>query len=175
MDPFARLSLEPTFDVDPRRLRAAWLRVAATTHPDAIGTVDSASLANDAYRALSDPIERAHALLRLHGQDHVLVDEVLRRALPDGFLLEMMEYRERADALDASDVVGRSELLAEAQSLRGASLAKISELFARFGDQAPMPDACREAAAAIVRELNVVRSFDRMIEQVERERGEPAT
>ncbi len=171
MDPFAQLSLPPTFDVSPRQLRTAWLRVAAAAHPDATGTVDAASAANDAYRSLLDPIERAQALLRRLGHGGVLEDDALRRAMPEGFLVEMMEYRERADAVDASDAAARHELLSEAKGRRDAALSRINASFGRVVDGGADEGARQAAAADIALELNVVRSFDRMIEQLERERG----
>jgi len=171
MDPFTQLSLPPRYDLDPRQLRAAWLRVAAAAHPDAEGTVDSASAANDAYRSLLDPIERAHALLRRLGLGGVLEDDALRRALPDGFLVEMVEYRERADAVDASDAAGRQVLLSDANGQRDAALARIAVSFARIVDEGADDRSRQSAAADVAQELNVVRSFDRMIEQLERERG----
>jgi len=171
MDPFTQLSLPPKFDVDPRQLRAAWLRVAAAAHPDATGTVDSASAANDAYRSLLDPIERAHALLRRLGLGGVLEDDALRRAFPGGFLLEMMEYRERADAFDASDAEGRHELLRDANGQRDAALARIAVSFGLLVEGGGDDRSRQSTAADIARELNVIRSFDRMIEQLERERG----
>lgn len=175
MDPFALLGLVPNFDHDPRTLRAAWLRQVARVHPDAEGTIDTASRANEAFRLLSDPSERAQSLLRHLGWIDVLDDEAARRALPDGFLLEMIEYRERADALDPSDRSAHAALLAEAHGQRDASLARISGSFKRLPFAAESSPASREEALAIMRELNVLRSFDRMIEQLEREHREPAS
>lgn len=171
MDPFSQLFLPPKFDIDGRQLRAAWLRVVAAAHPDATGTVDAASAANHAYRVLLDPIERAHALLRRLGHGGVLEDDALRRALPEGFLVEMMEYRERADAVDASDAEGRHELLSEANGQRDAALSRIAASFVRLVEGGGDDRSRQSTAADIARELNVVRSFDRMIEQLERERG----
>jgi hypothetical protein len=124
---------------------------------------------------LNDPSERALLLLRHLGWEEVLADETARRALPDGFLLEMIEYRERADSLDPSDRTARAALLAEAHGQRDASLARISEGFRRLPFAAGSSPSSRTEALAIVRELNVLRSFDRMIEQLEREHREPAS
>jgi len=159
-DPFALLGLDRRFDLDARALRAAWMRRIAAAHPDAEGAAAEAARLNEAQRALADPLSRAALLLRLAGAP--ATDE---RALPDGFLVEMMELREAADEARGDDV-RLDALAAEARARREAALAEIGEAFAA----APTPiDA---AAARRVRVgMNVVRSFDRMLEQLERERG----
>ena len=81
-DAFAVLGLEPSFEIAARDLRAAWMRRAAAAHPDAAGAVAESARVNDAMRVLSDPIQRAQALLELRG---VRLSEA--RALPRAFLL----------------------------------------------------------------------------------------
>ena len=156
---FQVLGIEARFDLSQRDLRAAWMRRAAVAHPDAAGAVDESARVNDAMRVLSDPIERALALLELRGAPEVDV-----RGLPQAFLLEMMELRERADEC-AGDPAAVAGLRAEAESRRGAAVAEIATILAGAGG-AGIDRACAEQVHA---QINVVRAFERMIEQLDRE------
>lgn len=158
---FQILGVEARFDVEPRELRAAWMRRAAAAHPDAAGGVDDSARVNDAMRILCDPIQRAQALLELRGAPEVDV-----RALPPEFLLEMMALRERADEC-AGDAARIEELRADAVARRDAAVAEIASAFARSGAGRIDDDVSRR----IAEEIGVVRSFERMIEQLDRELG----
>lgn len=155
-DAFAVLGLEPSFEIAARDLRAAWMRRAAAAHPDAAGAVAESARVNDAMRVLSDPIQRAQALLELRG---VRLSEA--RALPRAFLLEMMELRERADDA-AGDPAAGAALRAEAVERREAEIARIGALFAEIADGVG-------PIAAIEESILAVRAFDRMLEQLARE------
>jgi hypothetical protein len=76
----------------------------------------------------------------------------------------MMELRERAD-----EARGESSLLEplfrEARDGRSEALSAISNAFAGVE-----PDGCSVSRAQLIRaKLNVVRAFDRMLEQLNRE------
>jgi len=156
-DAFAALGLAPRFDIPARELRAAWMRRAARAHPDAAGAVDESARINDAMRILSDPIRRAEALLELRG---VRVAE--GRALPQAFLLEMMELRERADDA-AGDGAALAALRAEAVERREAAIAEMARVFADAGDDVAA------VSAPVEESILAVRAFDRMLEQLARE------
>lgn len=89
------------------------------------------------------------------------------RALPPGFLLEIMELRERADEVHG-DQEATLGLVAEASGRRQAALESIAGVF-RAARGRPMEPV---EALEIRTQLNVVRSFDRMLEQLARERGD---
>jgi hypothetical protein len=116
---------------------------------------------NDAMRVLSDPIQRAQALLELRG-----APEVEARSLPQGFLLEMMELRERADEC-AGDAVATARLRDEAASRRDAAVAEIAAIFAGSGAGSIAP----EHSGQVAEQINIVRAFERMLEQLDREAG----
>ena len=164
-DPFALLGIAPRYALDPAGLRAAWMRRAALAHPDADGGVDESAALNDAYRLLSDPIARALALLELRGAP--AGDD---RALPPGFLLELVELRERVDACVAASAEW-SAIRGEVVELRLRTLAEMGAAL----DAAPLdgrgidPDAAQSVRVAV----NVVRSYDRVLEQIDREAGGP--
>jgi DnaJ-domain-containing protein 1 len=155
-DPFDLLKLVPSFGIDPAAVRRARVRAVATADE---GSGDAARW-NDAQVALLDPFSRAEILLRRLG-----APEVDRRLLPDGFLLEMIELREEADAADAA---GRAALRARAEEARRAALGQVGAIF----DAALQGSGLSvETTEDIWRGLNAARSFDRMIEQLDRESG----
>jgi len=160
-DPFDALGLPVRFRLDAQELRRAWMRRISQAHPDAVGSVGEGTYANDAFRVLADPITRAQAVLvRLNapaGDD---------RAMPDGFLVAMMELREQADAAfgDANAV---AVLRKHAQGLRADAIERIAQCFESAGG----PPIAASAAQAIRVELNKLRAFDRMLEQLDREAG----
>lgn len=126
-DPFDALGLPPQFRLGAQELRRAWMRRLAQVHPDAVGTSEKGTCANDAFRVLSDPITRAQALLRrLKAPDG---DE---RAMPEGFLAEMMDLRERADAA-AGDPDALDALRSEAVASRERAIERIAVNFDAAG------------------------------------------
>lgn len=157
-DAFEILGMPVSFRLDPAEVRRRRVRALASlqSDPEAIG-VDPERF-NAAQAALLDPFSRAEILLaRLHAP---VVDG---RLLPDGFLLEMMEWREEADVADAE---ARTALRRTALERRRAALEAVGDAFAAALSSGA---ASREQAEEIRRSLNVVRSVDRMIEQLDRE------
>ncbi|MGH1347131.1 MAG: Fe-S protein assembly co-chaperone HscB [Nannocystales bacterium] len=118
MDHFERLGLPRQHALDRDTLETEYLARAANAHPDKVNQDDSsakrtameASAAiNEAYRTLRDPAKRAEYLVKLGGRDLDSSDpEVGAPKMPQAFLIEMIEHRERvaearsagADALD---------------------------------------------------------------------------
>ncbi len=133
------------------------MRKLAVAHPDAGGEVPHATILNDAFKALSDPLTRAEALLcamRAPTSDG--------RALPDGFLLHMMELRERLDA-SLGDAAVLAELAREGERMHLDASTRISDAFSDAGEV-----GLSTASAQVVREgINVLRAVGRMREQVE--------
>ena len=158
-DPFEVLGLPPRFRLDAQELRRAWMRRVSQVHPDAAGSVGDGTYANDSFRVLADPITRAQALLLRLGAPGG--DE---RAMPGGFLMEMMELRERADAA-SGDAIALASLRSHARETRSEAIERIALHFESVGE----PPMTASVAQAIRVELNVVRAFDRMLEQLDRE------
>lgn len=165
-DPFSILGLPRRFDLDAAAVQRAYLARAAMAHPDltsvelaegGAGAPDAAAL-NRAKAVLDDPEQRADALLTLLGGPTREAD----RTLPDGFLTEIMDIRERLDEAVASrDAAAAAELEAWAGRRRAAHVRAAGEMFAALPER-PTPDALR----AIRRELNAWRYIERMLEQV---------
>lgn len=159
-DPFSVLGLPPSFEIDAAAIESAYLQRAATSHPDLAGAGDaeeadaiSAEL-NDARQVLLDPEQRANALLTLRGGPSKEAD----KALPENFLLQMMETREQIeDALATHDADRVLEWKKWALDERASYVARVGGL---FRDQSP------SALNEIRRMLNAWRYIERLNEQL---------
>ncbi|MFN7020689.1 MAG: iron-sulfur cluster co-chaperone HscB C-terminal domain-containing protein [Phycisphaerales bacterium] len=163
-DPFVVLGLERRFDLSPAEVERAYLARAAGLHPDVVGAlgpdVEGAGPSEELNRArqvLKDPESRGNALLALLGGPAKEQD----RSLPDGFLAEMMEVRERMEAGGAAE---RERWEGWAEQRRSSHERNVRELFSRAagGETA---DSGHETLRAIRRELNAWRYIERMLEQ----------
>lgn len=158
-DPFDLLGLEARFDLEDDEIRRAYLARTAAAHPDSSDRSDDAehdsAALNEARRTLEDDERRANALLaRLGGPG---ADD---RSLPEGFLMEIMETRERIEsALESGDADARAACEAEAEERRRGHMARVGELFSKGADP--------ETLAAIRTELNAWRYAERLIEQLD--------
>lgn len=165
VDHFATFGMAPSFAVDTAALEAKYLDLQRVHHPDhaAAGTDAerrSASLrsaaVNEAYRVLRDPVRRAELLCRLGGIDLDVTDgERGAPAMPQGFLIDMIERRE---ALAESRGRGFAALDALRESVvveHDASLARAS---AAFGAR-----DIRKAAIALVER----RYFQRLVDEID--------
>lgn len=155
-DPFALLGLPRSFRMDLAAVRAAHLRRAAAIHPDrAAGDGEelvrrSADL-NEARRILVDPVARAEALLRLAGAS----DGSAEDAMDAGFLMELMELREAADAAaESGDPQRIAPLRADAETRRDAILSALASDF---------DDGGAAALVAARARLGSLRAIDRLV------------
>ncbi|MFN0132018.1 MAG: DnaJ domain-containing protein [Phycisphaerales bacterium] len=163
-DPFQALGLAARFDLDPVAIRAAYLARAAAAHPDIVGGDDEAARAmaalNDAKATLEDHERRAEALLLRLGGPTKEAD----RSLPEGFLAETLELRERIDddLASARGEEARATWARWAEAERREMVSRVAALFARAGST-PAPDALR----AVRTRLNAWRYLERLIEQLD--------
>lgn len=114
-------------------LTAAWRACSRRWHPDRFALSDpetretaewAASLANDAYRALANPFDRAGYLLLRHRGVRA---DALKGSAPAGLFAEMLEIQEvvedaleSADHCAAVDVLGRTKASLD-ERVRGLS------------------------------------------------------
>ncbi len=169
-DPFTLLGIGPGFDLDRASIDRAYRARAAAMHPDLAdpATAEEAAGAsaalNDARATLADPERRANALLAILGGPDASAD----RSLPDGFLMEMMDVRQRAEAECVTNE-GHARWERWADERRESSIAQVSALFARaFSD-----GASGALLADIRRALNAWRYIERMIEQLDPDHADP--
>lgn len=156
------MGLEARFEVEPSRVERAYLRLVAGLHPDADGSGEEdeakAAALNRARAVLLNPEKRAQEMLRVIGG----TPGVEEKALPPGFLMEIMETREEVEAaLAGGDEAARAKWREWAASQRAAYVVKVGALFeaARAEPEAPRRQL-REA-------LNAWRYIERLAEQLE--------
>jgi len=136
---FQLFGLPERFRLEPAALDRAYQTLQSEVHPDRYATADAteqrlalqaSARANEAYRALKDPVTRAQYLLSLHGVN--AVDETDTR-LPLDFLERQLERREQAsDAVDAHDSPALRVVIDE---LRGEALELEDRLRACLDDR----------------------------------------
>ncbi|MGB8600480.1 MAG: Fe-S protein assembly co-chaperone HscB, partial [Burkholderiales bacterium] len=97
---FDLFGLEKKFSVPQEVLDRAYRDIQSQIHPDKFShageaekrlSMQWATRANEAYQTLKKPLARARYLLQLHGVD---TQEETNTAMPTGFLMEQMEWRE---------------------------------------------------------------------------------
>ena len=166
-DPFATLGLERRFEIDPASLEARYRELQRALHPDRHtgGTATERRLSlskamevNEAYRTLKDELQRAEALLALHGGAHGDAGEA-----PDpAFLVEVMELREAlGDARDAGDLTRVRSLGASVSAMERSVRDEMARAFASGGGA---PDA--DTLAAIGRLVGRLKYFRRFADEV---------
>src|SRR5258708_32519299 len=109
-DHFELLRLAVKYAVDPARLERGYRDLQSQVRPDRFASATQAerrvamqwaTRANEAFRTLKDPVERARYLLELKGYD---TEEESNTAMAPDFLMQQMEWREAvADARAARD------------------------------------------------------------------------
>lgn len=164
-DPFALLGLPRRYDLDKHSLDRAYLARSAALHPDLAGdadpdTLDHAAALNRARETLQDPERRAIALWKLLGGGSTSTDD---KALPPGFLMQVMEWREELEAAYARrDAASLAEFERLAEQRRAEHQRAIAALFA----QAQTAPASAALLQKIKLELNAWRYTERLLEQL---------
>ncbi|VFR96136.1 Chaperone protein HscB [plant metagenome] len=166
-DHFSLFGLPRAFALDADALERAWRDVAARVHPDRYATASAAekrvamqwsARANEAYRTLRDPLQRARYLCETEGVD--LQTESNTAMSPD-FLMQQMAWREALD--DARESGDPQRFAALAEELRDAE----RELRAAVGS---LLDEKQDAAQAGLR-VREWMFLDRLAEALRAEAG----
>jgi molecular chaperone HscB len=123
MNYFELFKLPQAFGLDVATLESNYRKIQSESHPDRFVTASSAeklasmqtaTLANEAYLTLKSAGLRAAYLLSLQGI--VAIDEK-NNQMPADFLMQQMEWREAIeDAENARDILALENLLAEIES-----------------------------------------------------------
>jgi len=167
--PFALLGVETAFTVDVKDLRRRLLRASRQIHPDffgasspelrALAEKNSARL-NRAFEVLSDDAARADWIVKSQGGP----DEVAERAMPQAFLMEVLEWNETLEEARAarSTVDPRlAGLQATLEQKRGDSMDAVRALLD------PLPARGSPNLKRARQELNAVRYVDRALREIE--------
>ena len=160
---FELLGLPVSYAVDAAALDRAYRDLQGRVHPDrfaASGEAERrvamqwATRANEAYRTLRNPIDRARYLLALKGYD---TGEESNTAMPPDFLMQQMEWREAvAEGRAARDPAALERLRGEIEDSR----AEMHALLAR----ALGGDRNYDAGCSLVRKL---RFLDRIEAEID--------
>ena len=166
-DDFELFGILRRFEQDGKELDKRWRDLQAEVHPDRFATEVTAGRrvamqwavrVNEAYQRLKDPLRRAAYLCELEGAP---IDAENNTAMPAGFLIEQMEWREALDQADTLDQV--ETLSAKVAKHRNQALAQLGSVLDRRRDFAD--------AAQLVRALMFVERFaqdvDRQLEALE--------
>ena len=160
---FELLGLPVGYSVDPARLEQGYRDLQSRVHPDRFASgsdaerrvaMQWATRANEAYRTLRDPLERARYLLHLKGYD---TGEESNTSMPADFLMQQMEWRESVAGATASR---DGAALARLQSEIAKDRAQMLDLLARALDR----DSNYDAGCSLVRKL---RFLDKLEEEID--------
>ena len=148
---FQLFALEPAFNIDLNALESNFRAIQSASHPDRFVTCTSAeklqsmqtaTLANEAYLTLKSPANRAKYLLAQQGID--AIDEK-NTQMPADFLMQQMEWREAMEDAKAEKNIGDLEqLLAEMQRDAKSLQAELAQLFDTKKDYNLATDATRK-------------------------------
>jgi len=156
---FDLLGLPVSFAVDANALDSAYRELQGRVHPDRFASASEAerrvamqwaTKANEAYRTLRNPVDRARYLLALKGFD---TEEESNTSMPPDFLMQQMEWRETVeDGRARSDAGALEALRGEIESSR----AEMHALLAR----ALGGDRNYDAGCSLVRKLRFLDKIE---------------
>ncbi|HEY9240292.1 MAG TPA: Fe-S protein assembly co-chaperone HscB [Burkholderiaceae bacterium] len=152
---FELFDIAPRFALDRTALDVRWRALQGEVHPDRFAVQGAAAQrvamqwavrVNEAYQRLKDPVKRAAYLCELNGAP---IEAENNTAMPVGFLMQQMEWRE---ALDEAATLAQVEALAHEVSSHGkAALATLQTTLDVHHDYA--------AGAQQVRSLMFIERF----------------
>ena len=160
---FELLGLPVAFALELEALERAYLDLQSRVHPDRFASAGEserrvamqwATRANEAYRTLRNPLDRARYLLGLRGFD---TGEESNTAMPPDFLMQQMEWREAVESGRARNDPAALE------AVRGELAAARREMQALLA-RALGGDRNYEAGCSLVRKL---RFLDRLEEEID--------
>ena len=161
---FDLLGIPVAFRLEPPELERRYRELQSRVHPDrfAAGTdterrlaMQWATRANEAYRTLRDPVDRARYLLQLKGYD---TEEESNTAMPADFLMQQMEWREGVSEARASrDAAALAGLREEMDDARRDMLAQLERAIDR--------DRNFDAGCSLVRKLRFLQKLDEEIDE----------
>ena len=119
---FELFALDNTYKIDINNLETNFRAIQSASHPDRFATATSseklqsmqtATLANEAYLTLKNPANRVKYCLQLHNIDAV---KETNTSMPADFLMQQMDWREAIeDAKQAKNIDALENLLAQMQ------------------------------------------------------------
>lgn len=117
---FELFGLKPIFNIELAALESSYRKIQSESHPDRfvtsstadkLSSMQQATLANEAYKCLKNPANRAKYLLELQG---ITAISETNTAMPTEFLMQQMEWREATeDAIVAKSIASLENLLSD--------------------------------------------------------------
>jgi len=129
---FELFALPVNFEIDLSSLSARYQDLQRSAHPDKFTnatdrerriSMQQASMINEAYQALKDPLKRAQYILSLNNID---TNSESNTVMDTEFLMQQMELREALD-----DIMGASDPLAELEKFSADIEAQICDLISQ--------------------------------------------
>ena len=171
---FELFGMPAGFVLDPGALATRYRDLQKVVHPDRYASagehsqrlsLQGATLVNEAYETLKDPLKRAQYLLRLKGLE---VDGQNNTLNDPAFLMEQMELREAlAEVRSSADPQGSLDVLL--REIGGMIQAQIAQLAVLFEDGTPQGLV---TAAQSVQKMQFLNKLHAEAEAVEAELDE---
>jgi molecular chaperone HscB len=170
VDKFAVLGFARDYDLDERELDERFRTLSRKLHPDRFAratprerrfSLEQTTILNDAYRTLRDPVKRAEHLLELHGVKVAGEERGSSAKMPQEFLEQAMEDREKL--LEAKMEGGPQAVERLANGVRGKRQEAMDEIARLLRDP-------RAAAADLQRTAQLLarlRYYARYLDEVE--------
>lgn len=142
---FEIFELPCRFEIDEAQLNASWLSIQSKTHPDRFANgspqekrlaVQWATRINEAYKRLSNPVERVIYWCELQGEN----PRGQQSSLPPAMLMKQMEWRETLE--EAADLDELDDLLSNVLKQKKALIAQAAVLIDQQSDPS---GACMKA------------------------------
>lgn len=148
---FELFGLNQTFKIDLSALESQYRKIQSASHPDRFVTaspaeklksMQTATLANEAYQTLKRPASRAKYLLMLH---NIEATPETNTAMPSDFLMQQMEWREALEDFKAAkDVTGLDNLSDEMQQAAQSLHTNLVALFDEKNDLTAATETTRK-------------------------------
>ena len=170
LDKFAVLGLPRAYEVDERGLDEAFRALSRKLHPDRFAratprerrfSLEQTTILNDAYRTLRDPVKRAEHLLALRGVKVAGEERGGSAAMPQEFLEQALEDREKL--LEAKMEGGPEAVARLAEGVRGKRQEAMDEIASALREQRPTPAQLQRTAQLLAR----LRYYARYLDEVE--------
>ncbi len=167
---FELFGLKPIFNLDLAALEGNYRKIQSESHPDRFVTasgaeklqsMQTATLANEAYQTLKNPANRAKYILELQGINAIAETNT---AMSAEFLMQQMEWREALeDAKTEKNIKALESLLTEMRAEAKNLQLSLGDLLDTIKDY----NAATEATRKLIFIDKVCVDISKAIEQIE--------
>lgn len=167
---FELFGLKPIFNLDLAALEGNYRKIQSESHPDRFVTasgaeklqsMQTATLANEAYQTLKNPANRAKYILELQGINAIAETNT---AMSAEFLMQQMEWREALeDAKTEKNIKALESLLTEMRAEAKNLQLSLGDLLDTITDY----NAATEATRKLIFIDKVCVDISKAIEQIE--------